>query len=106
VVQSRATGYVEKLYVRATLDPVAKGQRLVTLYVPDWAGALTEYLALRKAGIDPAIVTAARERLRLLSVPDETVARAERDAARLWAQLRYIYLDTTAAAHVVQGVQP
>lgn len=79
VVQSRATGYVEKLYVRATLDPVAKGQRLVTLYVPDWAGALTEYLALRKAGIDPAIVTAARERLRLLSVPDETVARAERD---------------------------
>ena len=30
----------------------------------------------------------------------------ERDAARLWAQLRYIYLDTTAAAHVVHGVQP
>jgi outer membrane protein TolC len=30
----------------------------------------------------------------------------ERDAARLWAQLRYIYLDTIAAAHVVHGVQP
>jgi outer membrane protein TolC len=30
----------------------------------------------------------------------------ERDAARLWAQLRYIYIDTTAAAHVVHGVQP
>jgi Cu(I)/Ag(I) efflux system membrane fusion protein len=79
VVQSRAMGYVEKLFVRATLDPVAKGQRLATLYVPDWAGALTEYLALRKAGVDPAIVSASRERLRLLSVPDETVARAERD---------------------------
>jgi Cu(I)/Ag(I) efflux system membrane fusion protein len=72
-------GYVEKLFVRATLDPVAKGQPLATLYVPDWAGALTEYLALRKAGVDPAIVSASRERLRLLSVPDETVARAERD---------------------------
>jgi Cu(I)/Ag(I) efflux system membrane fusion protein len=28
IVQARATGYVEHLYVRATLDPVAKGQPL------------------------------------------------------------------------------
>jgi Cu(I)/Ag(I) efflux system membrane fusion protein len=79
VVQSRAMGYIEKLYVRATLDPVRKEQRLATLYVPEWAGALSEYLALRKADIDTAIVAAARDRLRLLSIPDETVTRAERD---------------------------
>jgi Cu(I)/Ag(I) efflux system membrane fusion protein len=79
VVQSRSMGYIEKLYVRATLDPVARGQRLATLYVPEWAGALSEYLALRQADIDGGIVAAARQRLRLLSIPDETVARAERD---------------------------
>lgn len=79
VVQSRATGYVEKLFVRATLDPVTRGQPLVTVYVPEWAGALSEYTGLRAANLDAAIVSAARERLRLLSIPDDVVDRAERD---------------------------
>jgi Cu(I)/Ag(I) efflux system membrane fusion protein len=79
VVQSRGTGYVEKLHVRAPLDAVARGQRLATIFVPEWAGALTEYVALRKARIDPAIVGAARDRLRLLSVPEDALARAERE---------------------------
>ena len=77
VVQSRAAGYVEKLYVRAALDPVAKGQPLATLFVPDWSGALAEYAALRKSNVDPSIVAAARERLKLLSIPDEAVNSAE-----------------------------
>ena len=79
VVQSRTTGYVEKLFVRATLDAVTKGQPLVTIYAPDWAGALAEYLALRKANIDTTLVAGARKRLGLLSIPDEVVARAERE---------------------------
>ena len=86
VVQSRTTGYIEKLFVRATLDPVVKGQPLVTIYSPDWAGALSEYLALRKANIDAGLVSAARQRLRLLSIPDEVVARSEREAT---AQSRF-----------------
>ena len=32
VVQTRVTGYVEKLHVRAVLAPVRKGQALATLY--------------------------------------------------------------------------
>ena len=79
VVQSRTNGYIEKLFVRATLDPVSKGQPLATIYAPDWAGALSEYFALRKANIEPGIVSAARERLRLLSIPDEVVTRSERE---------------------------
>lgn len=79
VVQSRVAGYAEKLFVRATLDPVAKGQPLVTIFAPDWAAALTEYAGLRSANVDPALVRAARERLRFLSIPDEVVAQAERD---------------------------
>src|SRR6267142_1424833 len=35
-VQARANGFVERLYVRAPLDPVRKGQPLAALYVPDW----------------------------------------------------------------------
>jgi Cu(I)/Ag(I) efflux system membrane fusion protein len=81
VVQSRVSGYVEKLFVRATLDPVSKGQPLVTIFAPEWAGALSEYLGLRTANIDPAIVAAARQRLKLLSIPDDVVAQAEREGA-------------------------
>ena len=39
VVQARSNGYVEKLHVRAPLDPVRKGQPLAELYVPDWVAA-------------------------------------------------------------------
>jgi Cu(I)/Ag(I) efflux system membrane fusion protein len=48
VVQARATGYVEKLKVRATLDRVSRGQVLAELYVPDWVAAQEEFLALRR----------------------------------------------------------
>jgi Cu(I)/Ag(I) efflux system membrane fusion protein len=58
----------------------------VTIFAPDWSGALTEYLGLRSANLDPAIVSAARERLRLLSIPDDVVARSEREGA---AQSRF-----------------
>jgi len=44
IVQARATGYVERLRVRATLDHVSKGQPLAELYVPDWIAAQEEFL--------------------------------------------------------------
>src|SRR6266581_419039 len=39
VVQARSGGFVERLHARAPLDPVAKGQPLVEILVPDWAAA-------------------------------------------------------------------
>lgn len=77
VVQSRVNGYVEKLFVRANLDPVRAGQPLAEVFAPDWVAAQDEYLALRKAGADAALLTAARERLALLSIPDAVVSTAE-----------------------------
>ena len=77
VVQSRAMGYVEQLYVRAALDPVTQGQRLVSVFVPEWAGALAEYRALRKVDLDPVLLAATRERLRLLSVPEAAIHEVE-----------------------------
>ena len=48
IVQARATGFVERLHVRATLDRVGKGQPLVELYVPDWIAAQEEFLSVRR----------------------------------------------------------
>ncbi|HVE51298.1 MAG TPA: efflux RND transporter periplasmic adaptor subunit [Casimicrobiaceae bacterium] len=102
VVQSRATGYVERLFVRATLDSVARGQPLVTIFVPDWSGALTEYLGLRNANIDAGIVSAARERLRLMSIPDDIVTRSERDGI---AQSRFTLTAPTSGVIAELGVR-
>ena len=80
VVQARATGYVERLHVRATLDAVAKGQPLVALFVPDWVGAQEEFLSLKNMrGNDlGALVDGARQRMRLLGMNDEQIAQVER----------------------------
>jgi Cu(I)/Ag(I) efflux system membrane fusion protein len=81
VVQSRTPGYVEKLFVRAPLDPVRKGQPLAQLFVPEWAGAQEEYLALRKSTAPgaPELARAARNRLLLANMTEEQVAEVERE---------------------------
>src|SRR5437867_8407497 len=48
VVQARSNGYVEKLYVRAPLDPVRKGQPLAEIYSPDWVAAQEEFLSAKR----------------------------------------------------------
>jgi Cu(I)/Ag(I) efflux system membrane fusion protein len=80
-VQSRVQGYVERLHVRATYDGVRAGQPLADLYVPDWLAAQEEWLAL-KASAQPgaaALADAARQRLRLLGMPEAEIARVERE---------------------------
>ncbi len=80
IVQARATGYVEHLYVRATLDPVAKGQPLVSLYVPDWVAAQEEFLSVRRMkGTDlGGLVDGARQRMRQVGMDDAQIALVER----------------------------
>ena len=79
IVQARATGYVERLHVRATLDRVAKGQPLAELYQPDWIATQEEFLALRRmqgAELAP-LVDAARQRMRQAGMGDALVALVE-----------------------------
>lgn len=80
IVQARATGYIEHLYVRATLDPVAKGQPLVSLYVPDWIAAQEEFLSVRRMqGTDlGGLVDGARQRMRQVGMDDGQIALVER----------------------------
>ncbi len=79
IVQARATGYVERLHVRATLDRVTKGQPLVDLYVPEWVAAQEEFLAIKRMqGSDLAsLVDGARQRMRQAGMSDEQINRVE-----------------------------
>lgn len=54
IVQARAPGFVQRVYDRAPGDRVAAGAPLADLLIPEWAGAQTEYLAVRRTG-DPAL---------------------------------------------------
>src|SRR5882672_7979881 len=79
VIQARATGYVEHLHVRATLDRVRQGQPLADLYVPDWVAAQEEFLSVqRMRGADlAALVDGARQRMRQAGMSDEQVQLVE-----------------------------
>ncbi len=79
IVQARATGYVERLHVRATLDRVAKGQPLVDLYVPDWVAAQEEFLSVRRMqgpGLE-SLVDGARQRMRQAGMSEEQIRAVE-----------------------------
>ena len=83
VVQARANGFLERLYVRAPLDAVRKGQPLAELYVPDWIAAQEEYLSVvRMHAAVPSTTLAAlrdgaRQRMRLAGMADEQIDRID-----------------------------
>ena len=73
LVTARANGYVERLYVRAPLDPVRKGQPLADVFVPDWVAAQEEYLSVKRMqgqGTE-ALVAGARQRMLLVGMNEE-----------------------------------
>jgi len=77
----RATGWVEKLYVRAVNDPVRAGQVLADVYSPDVLAAQEEYLLARRMAkanaADEALARAARQRLLALGFPDVEISKIE-----------------------------
>lgn len=77
IVQSRSSGFVERVYARAPGDVVARGAPLVDLLIPEWAGAQAEFLAVLKTN-DTALIQAARERLQLLGMSSELISRVEK----------------------------
>ena len=77
IVQSRASGFVQRTYGRAPGDVIGAGAPLADILVPEWAGAQTEYLAVKRTGDEP-LARAARQRLALLGMPPGTIASVER----------------------------
>lgn len=77
IVQPRASGFVQRTYHRAPGDVIPAGAPIVDLLIPEWGGAQAEFLAVRKIG-KPALTAAARQRLRLLGMPDGLISSVER----------------------------
>jgi len=79
LVQARSNGFVEKLFVRAALDPVRKGQPLAELYVPEWIAVQEEYLSAKRLRTDVdalalgGLADAAAQRMRLAGMSDEQI---------------------------------
>ncbi len=72
IVQARVAGWVEQLGVRATNDPVKKGQLLLSMNAPDLLAAQKEYLLARTdlhGDLEgQSLAEAARQKLLLLGV--------------------------------------
>lgn len=77
VVQNRANGYIDKLYARVPMQRIKRGQAIASIFVPDWVAPQEEYLALKRSG-NGELAAAARQRMRVMSIPDSLIAQADR----------------------------
>ena len=77
VIQARSAGFVTRVYARAPGDVIRTGAPIADLQIPEWAGAQTEFLSVKRLG-KPEWTVAARQRLRLLGMSDGLIAGVER----------------------------
>jgi Cu(I)/Ag(I) efflux system membrane fusion protein len=83
-VTTKTAGWLERLDVAATGDPVTRGQAMAEIYSPDLVASEQEYLVAAKMGRamghgDPgALAAGAVQRLRALDVPEDEIARLRR----------------------------
>jgi membrane fusion protein, copper/silver efflux system len=90
VINAKVSGWVERLYVNATGDPVHKGQTLLSIYSPDLVSTQDEYLlalknlkAMGKSSIPDLaegaqrLAAASRRRLQLFDITPAQIAELE-----------------------------
>lgn len=71
-IHPRVMGWIEKLYVKATGDPVSSGQALYQLYSPELVNAQEELvLALNRD--NERLIRASEDRLRALQLSDDII---------------------------------
>jgi Cu(I)/Ag(I) efflux system membrane fusion protein len=73
-VHTRVDGWIEKLAVTATGDPVRQGELLFELYSPTLVNAQQEYLTAVRSN-NRVLLEASRDRLTALGVTDSEIAR-------------------------------
>lgn len=77
IVQARSGGFVTRVYGRAPGDVIGAGAPIADLQLPEWGGAQVEFLAVKRLG-KPELTAAARQRLRLLGMPEGLIRQVER----------------------------
>lgn len=75
-VHTRADGWIEKLSIKATGDPVKRGQILFEFYSPTLVNAQEEYLATLQSSNAP-LRKASRQRLAAFGVSEAEIKRLE-----------------------------
>jgi membrane fusion protein, copper/silver efflux system len=109
-------GRIEKLHVRVTGSTVRKGQVVATLYSPEVYAAMRDLVIAAKqaprvakgmhgaANLANAALESARERLRLLGVPNAEIAQVEKDKeAPSRIRIRSAYGGTLLERKVEEG---
>lgn len=77
IIQARSGGFVSRVYARAPGDVVRAGAPIADVQLPEWGGAQTEFLSVKRLG-RPDLTAAARQRLRLLGMSDGLISSVER----------------------------
>lgn len=77
IIQARSGGFVSRVYARAPGDVIRAGAPIADLLLPEWGGAQTEYLSVKKLG-KPELTAAARQRLKLMGMSDGLISSVER----------------------------
>ena len=79
VVAARAEGVVARLFVHTPFEQVRRGQALAEITSPTWIEAQQEYLSLLDAQSEAGrgLRSAARERLRVIGIPEAAIQQIE-----------------------------
>ena len=77
-IHTRVDGWIEKLSITSTGDPVEKGQPLFELYSPTLVNAQEEFLVALRSG-NAALERASRERLAALGMTAQEIDRLARE---------------------------
>jgi Cu(I)/Ag(I) efflux system membrane fusion protein len=106
-VQLRVAGWVQDVQVNRTGELVRRDQPMLSLYSPELYQSEREYLIAMgegAAGHDAGAHEASRERLRQLGVPDDEVARLERErTASSHLSLRSPVTGTVLERNLIEG---
>ncbi|HEU4786707.1 MAG TPA: efflux RND transporter periplasmic adaptor subunit [Gemmatimonadaceae bacterium] len=109
-ISPKIDGWVERLYVNATGQPVSVGQPLLSIYSPMLVSAQEELLLAKRLESDVAgasgdarqnasdLLASARRRLAYLDIPDGEIAEIERTGA----VQRTLTLRATAGGYVLE----
>jgi len=77
ILQTRASGFVQRVYGHAVGDMVTQGSPIADISIPEWTGEQTEFLAVLRTG-DRSLIQASRQRLQLLGIPQNVINQVER----------------------------
>jgi Cu(I)/Ag(I) efflux system membrane fusion protein len=88
ILQTRVSGWVERLHVHALNDPVQAGDPVAEVFSPDLYAAQEEYLLARKRQDDPTWREAARQKLTFLGLDAGQIEVLDKGGQ---AQKRFVY---------------